>query len=123
MGVCRKLRVDLDIPVKAMKILLTLLLVLHAILHLMGLAKAFDGNLLPALSRKISRSEGALWLVCTILLAMAAVYFLLEYSFWPILAILGALLSQLLITLNWEDAKYGTILNILILGLSFPALP
>lgn len=105
-----------------MKIFISLLLLLHALLHLMGLVKAFNENLLPALTRKIGISEGILWLVCAILLFMADVYFLLEYTYWPVLAIVGALLSQFLISINWEDAKYGTIINILILGLSFPAL-
>lgn len=105
-----------------MKIFISLLLLMHAILHLMGLVKAFHENFLPALSRTIGKTEGVLWLVCAVLLFFADVYFLMDYSYWPILAIIGALLSQFLISLNWEDAKYGTILNILILGLSFPAL-
>lgn len=105
-----------------MKIFISLLLLLHSILHLMGLVKSFHENFLPALSRSISKAEGILWLVCAVLLFMADVYFLMGYGYWPILATIGALLSQFLITLNWEDAKYGTILNILILALSFPVL-
>ena len=105
-----------------MKIAISLLLLFHAILHLMGLVKAFYTDFLPTISRKISLSEGALWLACAVLLVLADVYFLNDYSFWPILSISGALLSQFLITLNWEDAKYGTIINLLILAVSFPAL-
>lgn len=105
-----------------MKVFIAILLLLHAILHLLGIAKAFYSDFFPALSRSISKSEGLLWLVCSGLLIMADIYYLLNYSFWPVLAIIGALLSQFLITVNWEDAKYGTILNILILGISFPAL-
>lgn len=105
-----------------MRILISLLFLLHAILHLMGLVKSFYDDFLPALSRKISRSEGILWLVCAVLLFIADLYFLMDYDYWPVLSILGALLSQFLITLNWEDAKYGTVLNILILAVSFPAL-
>ncbi len=105
-----------------MKIAISLLLLLHAILHLMGLVKAFSDDFLPALSRSIGKSEGMLWLLCAVLLFMADVYFLMGYSYWPVLAIIGALLSQFLITLNWGDAKYGTIINILILAVSFPAL-
>lgn len=105
-----------------MRILVSLLLLLHAILHLIGLVKAFNERAVPALSRMISRSEGLLWLACTIILVTADVYFLMEYNYWPMLAILRALLSQFLITINWQDAKYGTIFNILILAFSFPAL-
>lgn len=105
-----------------MRIFIAILLLLHAILHLLGLVKAYYSDFFPQLSRTIGRSEGILWLTCFAILVMADIYFLLEYPFWPALAIIGALLSQFLITLNWEDAKYGTILNILILGVSFPAL-
>ncbi len=105
-----------------MKILIALLLLLHAILHLMGLVKSFYDDFLPALSRTISKPEGLLWLVCAILIFMADLYFLMDHRFWPALAIIGALLSQFLITLNWQDAKYGSILNIIILAISFPAL-
>lgn len=105
-----------------MKIFISLLLLLHAILHLMGLVKAFYDDFLPTLSRSISKSEGFLWLVCAVLLFTADVYFLMNNTYWPVLAIIGALLSQFLITLNWQDAKYGTILNLLILAVSFPAL-
>lgn len=105
-----------------MKVLISLLLLLHSILHLIGLVKAFSDDFLPTVSRKIGKSEGVLWLACAVLLFIADVYFLMDYTYWPILAIIGALLSQFLITLNWEDAKYGTILNLLILAVSFPAL-
>lgn len=105
-----------------MKVYIAILLLLHSILHLLGFIKAFYSDFFPKLSRDVSTSEGLLWLVCCGLLILANIYFLLDYPFWPVLAIIGALLSQFLITINWEDAKYGTILNILILGISFPAL-
>ena len=105
-----------------MRIFVAILLLLHAILHLLGFVKAFYSDFFPKLARDISRSEGLLWLMCCGLLILANIYFLLHYPFWPLLAIIGSLLSQFMITMNWEDAKYGTILNILILGLSFPAL-
>lgn len=105
-----------------MKILIAILLLLHAILHLMGLVKAFYSDFFPTLSRNISKSEGMLWLVSFIVLVLALIFFLTNARYWPILAICGALLSQFLITLNWKDAKYGTILNLLILAVSFPAL-
>lgn len=105
-----------------MKIVISLVLLIHAILHLMGLVKSFYSDFLPKLSRKINYSEGALWLSCTVIFILADIFYLTGYYFWPILAITGALLSQFLVTLNWEDAKFGTIINLVILGFSFPAL-
>lgn len=105
-----------------MKIFIALLLLLHAILHLMGLVKSFYTDFLPTLSRSISRSEGFLWFFCSLILITATIFFLMNAWYWPLMAISGALLSQFLISLNWEDAKYGTVLNLLILAVSFPAL-
>ena len=105
-----------------MKILISVLLLTHAILHLMGVVKAVHEDFLPTLSRSINKLEGILWLTSAVLIFIADIYFLMASNYWPILAIIGAILSQFLITLNWQDAKYGTILNLLILGISFPAL-
>lgn len=105
-----------------MNIFISILFLLHAVLHLMGFVKSFYDDFLPKLSKSISKSEGILWLACAILLFIADLYFLMDLTYWPALSIIGALLSQFLITMNWEDAKYGTVINLLILALSFPAL-
>ncbi len=107
---------------RTMRISIAILLLFHAILHLMGLVKAFYSDFLPTLSRNISKGEGVLWFTSFAILVLANILFLTGNSFWPFLGVIGALLSQFLISLNWEDAKYGTILNLLILGISFPAL-
>jgi len=41
---------------------------------------------------------------------------------WPFFAIAAGILSQTLIVLYWQDAKFGTILNIIILLVSIPAM-
>lgn len=105
-----------------MRIFIAIFILFHANLHLLGLVKAFYTDVFPQLSRTISTSEGVLWFVCFAILVMTSISFLMDHNTWPALAIIGALLSQFLITLNWDDAKYGTIFNILIIGISFPAL-
>lgn len=105
-----------------MKIIFAILLGLHALLHFLGPLKAFKPQLVPQLSRNISAVEGILWLLDGLLLLLALFLFIFKKELWPVIAITGALLSQLLISLNWNDAKYGTLINILIMAVSIPAL-
>jgi uncharacterized membrane protein len=39
----------------------------------------------------------------------------LKKDAWPILAIIAALISQVLIIAVWKDAKFGTIANLIVL--------
>lgn len=78
--------------------------------------------MVPQLSRDISKTEGAFWFLDAVLLLLSLVFLVLKKDLWPILAIAGALLSQFLISLNWSDAKYGTIVNLLIMAVSIPAV-
>lgn len=64
---------------------------------------------------------GLLWPVSALLLILAGIFYYLKKDWWPGLAILGALLSQLLIIFHWEEAKFGTFFNILVLAVSIPA--
>ncbi|MGB7785061.1 MAG: DUF6544 family protein [Salinimicrobium sp.] len=77
---------------------------------------------MPQLSRDIAGFEGTVWLLDALLLLLAMLLYLLRQEFWPVAAVTGALLSQLLISLSWSDAKYGTLLNLFILAVSIPAL-
>ncbi|MFZ0489843.1 MAG: DUF6544 family protein [Salegentibacter sp.] len=64
---------------------------------------------------------GLLWPISALLLVLAGIFYFLKKDWWPGLAILGALLSQLLIILHWEDSKFGTFFNVLVLVVSIPA--
>lgn len=105
-----------------MRIVFAIILFLHALIHLMGVIKAFGSGNIPQLSRHISKPEGVLWMLCMLLLVTTFVLYLRENDLWPTLAIAGAILSQLLISLNWKDAKFGTFPNLLIVGISISSL-
>lgn len=105
-----------------MRILFAIVLGLHAFIHFLGTAKAFRPQLASQLSRDISKTEGIFWFLDAILLLLSLVFLLLKKDLWPFLAIAGALLSQFLISLNWSDAKYGTLVNLLIMAVSLPAV-
>jgi len=64
--------------------------------------------------RGIEKIESILWLVTYSLLVCSVILFLLYISWWWIITAAGVLLSQTLIILDWHEAKYGTITNIII---------
>lgn len=99
-----------------MRIALTLVLTVHALIHLMGLAKAFGYAALPQLTIPISRPMGVLWLFATLLLLAAAVaLWAAPRAFW-IMGAVGLVVSQLVIVASWGDARFGTLANVVVLA-------
>lgn len=92
------------------------LVALHALIHLMGFAKAFGLAELPQLAQPISRAMGIAWLgAAVILLGTAGLAAAGQRSWW--IAALGAvILSQVVIATSWGDAKFGTVINLIILA-------
>src|SRR5688572_4995427 len=86
---------------------------LHGIIHCLGFAKAFHYD--NTLTKVISKPAGLVWLLTALLFATAAGLFLFKKENWPVVALIALVLSQTLIVTNWQDAKYGTIANVLIL--------
>jgi len=104
-----------------MKYLFAFLVALHGLIHLMGFAKAFDLAQLNQLTKEISKPVGIVWLITTLIFLVAGTSFVLKKDLWWVVAIVGVLLSQILIILFWQDAKFGTIANIIILLVVVPA--
>ena len=99
-----------------MKPLFAALLLIHGLIHLMGFAKAFQYADLPQLTLKISRPQGAAWLLATVLfLATVGALWAWPQGFWMIGA-LAILVSQAVIFHSWTDAKFGTLANVVALG-------
>ncbi|MGQ9644807.1 MAG: DUF6544 family protein, partial [Ignavibacterium sp.] len=98
-----------------MKWILFFTVFLHALIHLLGFLKAFQFAEINQLTQQISKPVGMLWLIAFLLLAASAIQFILDKDIWWIAAVIGIILSQILIILYWQDAKFGTIPNIIIL--------
>jgi len=98
-----------------MKILLIILISFHGLIHLLGFAKAFKLAEVSQLSQPISKLNGSLWLLSAIMFVLAAATFSMEKEWWWILSLSGIMISQYLIINAWQDAKYGTIANIIVL--------
>lgn len=87
---------------------------LHGLIHLMGFAKAFQLADITALNQQISRPAGVAWLVAVILFILAMIVYLTGRSAWVCLALPAVALSQVLIISAWQDARFGTVANIVI---------
>jgi len=76
------------------------LLLIHALIHLMGFVK----------KDQVSRGRRFFWLISSLLFFSAL---FVRHWWWP--ASLAILCSQWLIIQQWKEAKWGTIINIIIL--------
>lgn len=101
---------------------LTLLIALHAGIHVLGFLKWWKLAELPQLtartlvpvSEATGRTVGVIWLLAMLaLLAAAGLRFARNDYWWPV-ALVGAAISQALIVLEWPDAKAGTLPNVVI---------
>ena len=113
-GVADPATVSLMNEEQAMRIAFAILMGLHGLIHLLGPTKAFGWAEVQQLRNPITPLGGTLWLVAAILLVGAAIAFALRAPWWWGLGLPGMVLSQLLITQSWSDAKFGTLANVLI---------
>jgi hypothetical protein len=97
------------------KFFIAFLIIVHGLIHLMGFAKAFQYAEMQQLTIAISKPVGLMWLIVTLLFVTSVILFLLEKEYWVIFSIAAVVISQLLIILSWQDAKFGTIANVIIL--------
>lgn len=99
-----------------MRFLLFLVMVLHGLIHLMGFAKAFRLAEISALTQQPSTTVGLLWLLCALAFTVAGGLVLFKQDSWDrMIALPAVILSQALIFSSWNDAKFGTIANLIIL--------
>ncbi|GGM40614.1 hypothetical protein GCM10011351_28520 [Paraliobacillus quinghaiensis] len=99
-----------------MKGIFLFLIFIHGLIHLMGFLKAFRMAELNQLTIQISKPIGLLWLITAILFLLALFSILLNQDWWWMPGLLAIIISQFLIFLTWQDAKFGTIANVIILA-------
>jgi len=105
------------------RLIFSTIVVLHGLLHLIGFAREWNlgsprriaGKKLFAQSLDTSKTAGALWLAASALFLSAAIFYLLRKDWYWIPAAGGLVLSQTLIIIYWQDARYGTMVNAVIL--------
>lgn len=106
-----------------LNLIFTLIVFIHGLIHLLGFVKEWKiaevnqltGKTLIPLSDSLSKVFGSLWLITFLCFFIATVGFLLKKDWWWMIASLGVIFSQILIIVYWQDAKAGTIANLIIL--------
>jgi hypothetical protein len=98
-----------------MKAIFFVVVFFHALIHLLGFVKAFNLASVNHLSQSISKANGILWFVSTLLFLSSAILLYLKNDAWWMLSLIAILVSQYLIITSWNDAKFGTIANTIIL--------
>lgn len=97
------------------KIIFAFITVIHSLIHLLGFFKAFELAKIEQLTQNISKTLGLIWLLISILFLISIVLFFLKKDYWFFFSFISIILSQILIISCWQDAKFGTVANIIIL--------
>ncbi len=98
-----------------LKIFLLIVIFIHGMIHILGFLKAFQFAEINQLTQNISKPMGILWLLALIFFLAAAIQLISNHDMWWITALAAVILSQFLILIFWQDAKFGTIANIIML--------
>lgn len=98
---------------------LVLLLIINSIFHSVGFYRSFSHRGVVSLKKHISKPHGWLWFICSLLFLLNSIFIILNVNGWIYFVMAAILISQVLIFLSWREARYGTIINIVILILGF----
>ena len=98
-----------------LKIFFLIVLFIHGMIHILGFLKALQLAEINQLTQNISKPMGILWLLALVLFLVAAIQLISNHDLWWITALAAVILSEVLIILFWQDAKFGTIANTIIL--------
>lgn len=101
-----------------MRIAFIVILVSHGLIHLVGFTKAFGIYNYKGITSDISKSIGLLWLSSVVFFIITSILYSTKFNYWWLFALIAIILSQMLIIYFWNDAKYGTIANLIILFVS-----
>jgi hypothetical protein len=99
----------------AIKYIFAFITLIHGLIHFMGFAKAFSYGNITQLTKEITKPIGIVWFTTGLLFIICLALYLLKKDSWVYFALISVVLSQILILNNWQDAKLGTIANVIIL--------
>ncbi len=102
----------------ALQIVLIVLLGVHAIIHLLGFLKAYELLEFKEIAQPISKGIGFFWILASILFTLTAIAIIFRFNLWWGLGLIATIVSQILILSHWSDAKFGTIINVVVLVVS-----
>src|SRR4051812_44791114 len=97
-----------------LRILFTIILLVHGLIHLLGFINEFHlarvnaltGKTILPLSGSLAKIVGLIWLFTCLLFIFTCVIFLIRKEEWWICGGIAILCSQSLIIIYWQDAKF-----------------
>jgi len=98
-----------------MRFILLVIIIIHGLIHILGFVKAFNLAQVNQLTQSISKPLGLIWLFVVTLFILTAVFYFLGKDWWWIIGSASIIISQIVIVFSWNDAKYGTIVNLILL--------
>ena len=109
------IKIDSHKPGKmpVMQVVFIILLTFHGIIHSLGFFKAF-GYLEVNFTVHISKPFGLVWLASFLFFLITVALVVLKNENWWWLWLTGVVLSQFLVIVFWQDAKYATIVNLIV---------
>lgn len=99
-----------------MTVLFAAFLLVHGLIHLLGVTKAWHLAELPQLSQNISPMLGWLWLAASLLFCAAAVCLVVYPRGWWYVGAFAVVISTIAIVPSWADARFGAVANVVVLG-------
>jgi hypothetical protein len=101
-----------------LKIIFIFITLVHGLIHFMGFSKAFAYGNITQLTKEISKPMGIFWFITALLFILCIVLFIFKKDNWVYFALSAVVVSQILIIMVWNDAKFGTILNVIVLAVA-----
>jgi hypothetical protein len=98
-----------------LKTILLVVSLFHALIHLLGFFKAFNIAPVNQLTLPISKASGTLWLLSSLLFICSTILYGFKIDWWWMIGFTAIITSQILIFIFWQDAKFGSIINIMVL--------
>lgn len=102
-----------------MRNFIIILLLIHGLIHLMGFIKSIKPDKITAIKTVISKPIGLFWLTSAVLFLIAIYFLLTGNPLWWIVCSIAVIISQVVIIISWQDAKFGTLPNIVLLILIY----
>jgi uncharacterized protein DUF6544 len=88
--------------------------IVHGAIHLLGAAKGLGWADVTALAQPTSAAMGVAWLLAAAVTTAAGVLLLASVRWWWIVGAAAVLLSETVIVIDWGDAAFGTVVNVLL---------
>lgn len=101
-----------------------LLLVFHGLIHLLGPVEIWaiadleelTGQPVIDLGQSVTNVLAGAWLIAFIALVGGGIGILIRRTWWRVWAVVGAVISQVVIFIWWDDAATGTIPNLIVIA-------